>query len=158
MIRPTAAPLPPDSKFNPEVVSLLRELGAQGVMAPEAIRRARCGGLFIEVDGVPTPCEDVEKWAEILERQRWTVRDEFDGHPIYGCAYLSTVFMGLDMTHGTGEVPLFYGSAVLARDEGRRGLLAGEFRHETREQALRFHARALAQIRAGERITEENEP
>lgn len=125
-------------------------------------------GRYILVDGKPTPCTDLERWARWMEDfQRRVVartylsRDGADVLPYkdilrlprQAYAVISTVFLGTD--HGWAwqtpdTAPILYETMVAVRDKNERGglnFLPPCWRYTSTEDAKAMHERVVTQAR-----------
>ena len=86
--------------------------------------------MYILKDGKPEPCEDTLEWGKSLqENQRVDKRSE-NGVDV------STVFLGIDHSFGTGSPPILFETMVFG---GKHNEL--QERYSTIEQAREGHQR-----------------
>lgn len=83
---------------------------------------------------LPVPCRDLLEWGFWLE-----TADRHVARTNVGCLWVSTVFLGLDHSFGSGE-PLLFETIVFNGDE-----VESQDRCSTWDEAERHHAEAVAE-------------
>lgn len=92
---------------------------------------------YIEIDGVPQPCDNdnIEEWTRALESNR-LVKQETIGN-----IFVSTVFLGVNHQFGDGP-PLVYETMTFGNDA-----LSICERYSTRPEAIAGHAEVAEQVK-----------
>jgi len=100
----------------------------------------------LDEQGNPQKTVNISYWSKWFENSdRHVAKDHI------GCTEVSTVFLGIDHSHGRGE-PLLYETMIFG---GRRD--GYQNRYTTREQALKGHAEAVAIVNLADISNEELE-
>jgi hypothetical protein len=95
-------------------------------------------GYYVLLGKLAVPEPDVMKWAHWLgTANRHVAQDKIGG------VMVSTIFLGLDHSHGRGEFPVLFETMVF-----RGGDPQEQDRYETWEQAEAGHKAMVALIRA----------
>ena len=91
---------------------------------------------WILVGHTPVPCEDVERWAIWFEdiNNRRVAEDQI------GDVWVSTVFLGLDHSHGVGPPVLFETMAFRGRE------IIAQDRYASYEEAEMGHTEMLQRV------------
>jgi len=100
---------------------------------------------YIEVDGKPQPCDNLEEWGQWFENTaNRKVRET-----LIGPFRVSTIFLGLDHSHDETGPPLFYETLVF--DLVYKSDLESQTmrRYATREKAIHGHDDEVKKIRDG---------
>lgn len=97
------------------------------------------GGYYILKDRKAVPVASVEEWARAFETM-----DRHVANDMIGGARISTVFLGLDHSHGMGGPPLLFETMIFG------GAHNGyQTRCSTWEEAEAQHTEALKLVRSG---------
>lgn len=103
------------------------------------------GGWIMKRDGRLVPAANLLEWASYMEKARHlrgVARDFVED------VLVSTVFLGLDHSHGFGP-PLLYETMTFGADDET----GGPWRYPTRAEALAGHAQVVAQVEAALALT-----
>lgn len=87
---------------------------------------------YIEVDGKPVPCDDIDVWGIYMESSKRIVKQVVVGPGVR----VSTVFLGID--HGYGGTPLLYETMIFGGPHDEY-----QVRYTSREESLIGHERAV---------------
>jgi hypothetical protein len=71
-------------------------------------------GRYILKDKAPVLCESVEEWVLFMQSEERRVAETMIEN-----VWVSTVFMGYDLSHRFGQEPLFFETMVFMHEEGR---------------------------------------
>src|SRR5262249_10211352 len=126
-------------------VRRLLAAGATDGAWPTAVSRPLTGTYILNDDGEPVPCDDLEIWGPWFERASRDgtriVKQDFAEEQNTRVGW-STVFLGLDHSHGRPGPPILWESLIFGTS------LDGEMdRYTSRAAALRGHDRMLARVR-----------
>ena len=100
---------------------------------------------ILDADGQPAPIDDCIAWAEWVgaNHDRSVVEQTTMAGPDGSIIQVSTVFLGLDHSHG-GPLPLLYETMIFGGQHDQM-----MWRYSTPEQATAGHADIVAALTAG---------
>ncbi|HWB36176.1 MAG TPA: hypothetical protein VHA75_09140 [Rugosimonospora sp.] len=114
------------------------------------------GWYRLDDAGNPIPEPDARAWGEWRDSQ---IPGPLDAHKTYlatqeGPVEVSTVFLGLDHSHGIGTVPILWETMIFTD-----GDMSGDkcWRYATRTEAHRHHAALVEALSAGLPLPEPEE-
>lgn len=97
------------------------------------------GRYILNADGLPEPCDDLVTWAQWCgTANRKVASSHGNGF------YISTVFLALDHSYGSGPLMLY---ETMVFEKGGEDVDC--WRYATREDALEGHALAIQQYMPG---------
>jgi hypothetical protein len=106
------------------------------------------GDWYILDKGEPKPVDDMMEWARWMEENHMA---RHVGDDVIGGARVSTVFLGLDHSHGFGP-PLIFETMVFGGPLDQE-----QDRYTTTQQAIDGHAAMCARVRDMAKLTGPNE-